>query len=504
MAQDVVPDQRSDNPSDVSSKGSRMSANGVNPSLQNGNTNGASSRIGVPLVNPSPVQNSNGSPRSSTQSPDFSLHSTPVQSPSLQKASLLSGKWGVLIGLGIGLVLGVGVLPRLAGSDATQPNATPESSIEATAETGAGPAVTVATVESTQISRTLDATGTVVASDLLPILAKAPGLQIQQVLVDEGDRVTTGQPLVILDQSVIRTQITGAEANLEAAKARVIQREAALAQAKARLAEAQANLDRYQNLADQGAVSQQELDTRATTATTAQEEIRVAEANIRSAQADVLREDAQIQQLKTQLGQSVVTAPANGIVAERFARVGDVTSSSQALFSVIRDRLLELEVSVPETQLPAVQVGNAVAISSDADPQLRLQGRVQEIAPLIDPQTRQAMVKISLPDSLKLRPGMFLRAALTTDTLRGVTIPAAAVLPQANGSALVYRLGNDSQVQAQVVEIGELLDNGLTDFNSGSSTARIEILQGLQQGDRIVVEGAGYLKDGDQVNVVTN
>ncbi|NEP76354.1 biotin/lipoyl-binding protein, partial [Okeania sp. SIO2G5] len=204
------------------------------------------------------VQNGNVSPApaiapsSSSQSSSFSFDSPLVQSPSQKKPSLLAGKGGLLIGLGLGLVLGVGVLPRFTGSDTPQSPVT-EASLDATVEAGSGQAVTVAAVESTQIARTLDATGTVVASDLLPILAKAPGLQIQQVLVDEGDRVTAGQPLARLDQSVVRTQITGAEADLEAAKARVIQREAALAQSKARLAEAQANLDRYQDLADQGA-----------------------------------------------------------------------------------------------------------------------------------------------------------------------------------------------------------------------------------------------------------
>ena len=490
MTQDGFPDQQAENQS-ASSRDQRAIEHGAIATQQELTSMANADEMSS---DPKPVEPS--APSVATAYPSLSFNSSVPRNPS-RASGLFSGRLGVVFGLTIGLVLGVGIIPRFTGS--TQPtNAETTQDTAPAVSSVSAQAVTIATAEQAQIRRTLEATGTVVASDLLPILAKASGLQIQRVLVDEGDRITAGQTLAILDQSVLQTQIVGAEADLQAAEATVVQRRAALAQTKARLAEAEANLARYDDLSSQGAVSQQEFDTRATTAATAQEDVRVAEANISSALADVRSEEARIQQLKTQLGQAVVTAPASGIVAERFARVGDVTSGSQALFTVIRDRLLELDVDVPETQLPAVRIGSSVAISSDADPQLQLQGQVREILPLIDPETRQAIVKIDLPDSPQLRPGMFLRANLTTNVAQGITIPAKAILPQADGSALVYQLGNDNQVQAVTVEIGELLDG------ETSNAARIEVRQGLQVGDRVVVEGAGYLKDGDRVNVVQN
>ncbi|MEB3232866.1 MAG: efflux RND transporter periplasmic adaptor subunit [Leptolyngbyaceae bacterium] len=446
-------------------------------------------------VVPSPQPPSSHPP----QKEQFPTFETPQSAGS---NGLFSGQKGLWLGLAVGLGLGVGIIPRFT-SPPVAPDSSPPEAVSVTTAASVGQAVTVAVVEQRQIPRTLAATGTVVAADLLPILAKAPGLQIQRVWVDEGDRVLPGQTLATLDQSVLDAQIIGAEADLQAGKAQVTQRQAALAQAKARLAEAEANLERYRNLTDQGAVSQQEFDTRATTAATAVEEVRVAEANISSALADVRSQEARIQQLRTQLGQTVVTAPAGGVVAERFARVGDVTSGSEALFTIIRDRLLELDLNIAETQLPGVQIGDFVAISSDADPNLRLQGRVKEIAPLIDPQTREAIVTIALPAAERLRPGMFLKADLTTAVTEGLTIPAAAVLPQADGRGIVYRLGPDNQAQAQTVELGELIDpDGAA--QSDADIAAIEIRQGLQVGDRIVVKGVSYLKDGDRVNVVAN
>jgi RND family efflux transporter MFP subunit len=356
--------------------------------------------------------------------------------------------------------------------------------------------VTAIAVQSQPIQRRLEATGTVMAYDLLPILPKASGLQIEEVLVDEGDWVTTGQVLAVLDRAVLTAQLQQIQAQLTAAQAVVQQRQAALAQAQATLAEAETNLTRFQNLAAEGAISQQDLDTRSTTVATASESVRVAVANIASAEAEVQNQEARIQQMETQIAQTLVKAPANGLVAERFARVGDLTSNSDALFSVIRDRRLELQVTLPETQLPQVRVGAGVEIASDSDPTLKLRGTVREIAPLIDPETRQARLDIDLPSSDRLRPGMFLRATLILSQASSITVPAQAVLPQADGTSVVYRLGNGDGVSAQMVEVGQVLDS------TAPGQSQLEIVTGLQLGDRIVVAGAGYLKDGDQVEVI--
>jgi len=322
----------------------------------------------------------------------------------------------------------------------------------------------------------------------------------------------------VLDNSVLQAELSQAKAQLESAKAVVRQRQAALKQTQATAAEAQSNFRRYQSLANQGAISRQDLEARSTSATTAQESVGVAQANISSAEADVRSGEARVQQLETQLEQTVVRAPAGGIVvaptsesgaargtsspssnqrvAATVARVGDVTSS-QPLFAIIRNGFLELQVRVPENQLPDIRPGAATRITSDVDPRLNLQGRVREIAPLIDPQTRQATVRIDLPESDLLRPGMFLQAAITSRVVPGLTVPAKAVLPQANGNALVYVLESDNTVRAQTVELGARQNP------NRPSQSRVEIKRGLQSGDRVVIAGAGYLKDGDRVEVVT-
>ena len=556
-------------------------------------------------------------------------------------------------------------VPRQGQS--TEANTTSTQTITDAVETNLTPtmSVTVAAVELATVERTLDATGSVVAFDLLPVLPQVNGLQIQQVLVEEGEKVTQGQVMAILDDSVLKSQISQAESQVASARSQVEQRRAAhiktkvgveqaiaaweqaiaerdgvkaaiaqakagrdeasagfnqkkasrddavaalkqtqasrsdalasVAQTEAKLAEAKANkeqtmrdLERYQTLRTEGVISPQELETRSTAVKTATEGVRVAEANIDSAKAkveiadanisgaqakievadanvssakakvdiassnvrsaearvesaqanissamaqlrsaeakvnsakanvssaraevesalsnidsamaNVSSDEARLEERQTQLAQTLMKAPANGIIAERIARIGDVTSSSKMLFALIKDNQLELQLEVPETQLPQVKIGTKVQITSDADSRIKMSGIVREIAPLVNEQTREATVKIDLLYSNLLRPGMFLRARITTATNQGLKIPAKAVLPQADGKSIVYLLTNNNQVKAIPVEVGEILSK-----NSDLANAELEIKEGLKLGDHIVISGAGYLKDGDRVKVI--
>ena len=515
-------------------------------------------------------------------------------------------RWPALLaGAGIGVAATLLAVQLTGAKQNARPAVPiPSATVQATDQT-----VTVAPVESAQVGETLEATGTVVAYDLLPVLPQANGLQIKQVLVKKGDAVEKGQTMAVLDDSVLRSQIaealagvqsanstveqaqaqvqqaqsaqqeaqagvaqaqagvekaiadaaqarTGvgqARAGVEQAKAGVIQAKAGIASAQAKLDQAQREVNRTQSLATQGVISQQDLERRKTERQTAvqdlnkakadlntaleeqnkaAEEVRsavakvaTAEANISTARAalssarakvntagasvssaranvgnnaaSVRSNDAQVKQLQTQLEQTIVRAPDSGTVAERIARVGDVSSGSQKLFSIIRGNKLELQLKVPETQVAQVRPGTAVQITSDSDKRIKLSGTVRDISPLVDPQNRQATVKIDLPPSEFLRSGMFLRASISTATAQGLKVPAKAIVPQPDGSSIVYKLVGEDKVQAQPVEVGEISGGAVGDLTA----AKVEVKKGLKAGDRVVISGAGYLKDGDRVKV---
>lgn len=373
-----------------------------------------------------------------------------------------------------------------------QPEAAP---VETTATTAAT-SVTAQQLQTASIQQSLVATGTVEAFDLLQVSPQVSGLQIRDVRVREGDQVQTGQVLAILDDSVLRTQLAQAEANYAQAEAEVIQEKAEQNQAEATAAEAQANLASYQTLFDQGGISSEELNSRRTQAITARESVGVAAASVQSAQATLQSRAAEIRRLETQLAQTLVTAPASGQIAERQATVGDTSSTGTALFTLVQDGLLELVVDLPQRQLANVQVGTPVKVTSSTDARIQLSGKVRSIAPLLDTQTRQAAVNVTLESSAELRKGMFLQAEFMTGQRTGQVLPANAVLPQGDNSFKVFTINDEGIATPAAITVGNRLPA------TANQPERLEILSGLDANTQVVVEGANYLQPGDPVAVV--
>ena len=326
-----------------------------------------------------------------------------------------------------------------------------------------------------------------------------------------------------LDQTKARLQQT------QASKPRKIDEAAAqVADAQSRLELAKSRYDMYQSLVNAGAVSQDQFNQAASEYRSAQANLsaaqqRLSEAKntnnpeeaqlaaavteaeqqlkqlragsrqevIDQAQARLASAKGQVQSVMARLKDTQVLAPVSGKIAKRNARVGDVTSPSQKLFTIIEQGRLELLLKVPETQLPQIGTGQSVKVTSDADASLVIYGKVREIDPVVDQESRMATVKVSLSGAESLKPGMFLKGAITTSSSPGLTVPAKAVLPQTDGGAIVYQLEADNTVKARRVELGEILPD-----------ERIEVRGGLSPSDRIVVKGAAYLKDGDRVEVI--
>jgi multidrug efflux pump subunit AcrA (membrane-fusion protein) len=389
--------------------------------------------------------------------------------------------------------------------------------------------VTVTEVSPTKVNDTLEATGTVAAYELIPVMSQATGLQITQILADEGDIVKAGQVLAYLDDSILRAELAQAQASAVQAEARLaelqagtrpeeLQRarenvtfaEAEVWQAESDLELAQKRVARNRNLEAEGAIARDRLDEllneerlKKSTLQKAQARLREAQQQlaelakgprpevITQAQASLTEARARVNLVMAQLKDTQVIAPVGGKIAERNARVGDVTSSSQTLFTIVENGRLELQVQVPETQLTQITPGQGVKVTSDAEPNLVLAGKVREIEPTIDSESRQGTVKVDLPVDRNLKPGMFLQASIKTSTRESLAVPTSSVLPQSQGEGIVYLVLPDNTVKAQSVKMGEILPN-----------ERVEITTGLNKGDHLVVKGAAYLKDGDQISII--
>ena len=318
--------------------------------------------------------------------------------------------------------------------------------------------VTVATAAETNLPRVVSASGTVAAWEEVPVGAEAGGLVATGVFADEGQYVRQGQPLVQLNDALLRAQLRQQEAGVQTAEANLARDDAALA--------------RSQELKERGFLSQASLDT--------------ALANQRASAANLASAHASLSQTRTQLNQTTVRAPVSGLIASRSVTRGQIVEAGRELFRMVRDGRLELEAQVPETDIPLIRAGMTAAVSSDQAGETS--GTVRIVTPEVSAETRLGLARITLSPGSGLRPGMFARASIAAGSQPGVTVPTAAVLYRENRAG-VFVLQTDGTVRFTQVTV------------AGRDDQRTSIT-GVQAGARVVVQGAGFLNEGDRVTVV--
>ena len=317
--------------------------------------------------------------------------------------------------------------------------------------------VTVATATTQSLARTVTASGTVSAWEEVPVGAETGGLTATAVLTDEGRYVQQGQVLVQLNDTLLRAQLR--------------QQDAAVASAEANLAQADNALARAQELRERGFLSQAGLDTAVAQQATAQ-------ANLNAASAGRAETRARV-------NQAAIRAPVSGLVISRSVTRGQIVSPGTELFRIVRDGRLELDAQVPETEIALIRSGQSARVSSDDVGQTS--GSVRIVTPEVDSQTRLGIARISLASGGGLRPGMFARAEIDVGAQAAVVVPTAAILYRENRAG-VFVLADGGVARFQEVTIR-------------SRTNDFTAVDGLAAGTRVVVEGAGFLGDGDRVTV---
>ena len=331
---------------------------------------------------------------------------------------------------------------------------------EAKAKGGAGSSqtVTVQAAALRNLPRTITASGTISAWEEVPVGAETGGLTATAVYVDEGRYVRQGAPLVQLNDALLRAQLRQQQAAVQTAEANAARDDAALARA--------------QELKERGFLSQASLDT--------------ALANQRSSQANLAAARAALAETQTRLSQATIRAPVSGLVISRSVTRGQIVSPGTELFRIVRDGRLELDAQVPETDLAMVRAGQSAVIASDQVGETT--GTVRIVTPEVDPQTRLGVARISLSGAGGFRPGMFARARIDAGANPSVTVPTAAVLYRENRPG-VYILDNQSRARFRPVTIQ-------------SRSQQWTAVDGVQAGARVIVQGAGFLGEGDRVRVV--
>lgn len=262
-----------------------------------------------------------------------------------------------------------------------------------------------------------------------------------------GDRVSAGELLAALDDTLLRAE---------------------LARAQAGLREAQQNLARLRKLAAKSLVSNEDLLRRETEAEVAAADVRV---------------------LETRLSYTRILAPFDGVISERLSEPGNIAQAQTQLLTLLDPTRLVVDVTVSELVLAQLQVGDAVSVVVDALGAAPHSAHISRISPQVDPVTRRGALEVRLqPVPAGARAGQFVRVTLKTAERERLLVPFSAL--RFDADTYLYVLSVDGKAEQRKVITGSRLAD------------EVEILEGLKSGDRVVTRGFLGLNAGKAVQVV--
>ncbi|HEX3836981.1 MAG TPA: efflux RND transporter periplasmic adaptor subunit [Steroidobacteraceae bacterium] len=341
--------------------------------------------------------------------------------------------------IAVGAALGIGGFTVLSQHPA-RPAAATQTAVPA-------PALTVSTAAARRVvwPATLAASGAVAPWQEASIGAQIGGYQLIDVRVNVGDRVRKGQLLAKFDPALLRAD----EAQLQASSD-----------------QAEANLKRAETLGSGGALSAQDLLQARTLAKTAA---------------------AQLGSKQLQLRYTEVLAPDDGTISSRTATLGAVASVGQELFRLIRQNRLEWRGELTAQQLAQIRPGQEVTLMLPEG--TTATARVRETAPELDSQSRLGMVYADIAPGSRARAGMYADGRIVMRESPALAVPAESVVIRDGRSyvAIVTDVAGVPRVRMQAVTVGR---------RQGGDT---EITQGINPDDQVIVQGAGFLNDGDVV-----
>ncbi len=320
--------------------------------------------------------------------------------------------------------------------------------------------VTALTVEKTSIARSTRLQG-IIESTRTPQLKSHVSAEVVEVNVDEGDTVKQGDRLARLDDESFRLDADAAKADI--------------ARLDVRIENLRRTLTRIQSLRDQKLTPQSQLDD--------------ASAAVREAEAQRAQARARLAQAKYQLSQTRIVAPLSGVVQQRTVSVGDyvnpMSPSSPALFQLVDTQHLRARLYFPESLADAATLDMPVTLHSGGQ---QLTARITRLRPMLEQSNRALHALADFDNSVAWLPGQTITADVVLAQHENViVVPEQAVVPRRRGE-VVYRL-HAGKAEAVPVRLGLRQDG------------HIEIVSGLNAGDRIAIDGAAFLADGVPVAI---
>lgn len=330
----------------------------------------------------------------------------------------------------------------------------------------------VVEVRTEAFSASVAVTGTLVSTSLVDVKAETTG-RVLRFPKEEGDRVAAGEAVIWVNDENYRLAILQAESAVKVA-------EAAADRARVLGAHSQSELERARNLIKSGGITDKDFKAAELAEKDAQAQIAVAEAQLAEAQATLAV-------AKKRMADTVIHAPVAGEIQRKHINPGAYVEPTTAVFTIVNNSRLELRSPVPTADLAPIRTGQRTTFIVNAYPGETFEGRVLEINPAVDAQTRSATVSIRADNrGGRLKAGMFATGEILTGVVaQAILVPAASVYrdDRSAKSSFVYVVENGKAIR-RPVRIGRETDS------------RLEIVEGLKPGDLLIAEQSIELAEG--------
>jgi RND family efflux transporter MFP subunit len=321
--------------------------------------------------------------------------------------------------------------------------------------------VRVTTIQSRDLPIIVRSVGRLVPDRDVVVSAQVTGIVIE-LKADVGDKVASGAALVRLDSTDYTLALSEAEANLQAAQAR--------------LSAAEKSFARAGRLLPEKAISQELFDT--------------AEAEFRTSRASVSQLTAAVDIARQRLSKAVIYSPFDGHVVQRFVELGQNVAVGEAVMGIADMRNMRVKIHISENDYLHLDVDDPVSVVVEAYSDVPFAGRIDKIGIQADARTNTFEVEILLENPrFTFKAGLTARVVIQTEVIQqAVVIPQGSVLFREDRKE-VFVVEQGGHAAVREVKLGE---------TAGSD---VRILQGLKSGDILVVSGAQYLMPGDAVTI---
>ena len=356
-----------------------------------------------------------------------------------------------------------------------------------------GPLLSGYSINSMPLVQTVVATGRVVTVSRTQVGSEITGVVLKR-LVQEGDRVTRGDLLLVLRSDELTAQVRQAEAALnELMSSTRPQASVDLANAQVQLAQASRELQRRRILAKDSVISKEELEQSEKAESLARNNVESARLKALAlapgkAEEIVLRE--RLVALQAQLAKTQVRSEVTGIVLTRNVEPGDLVQPGTTLFTIALDGNTEIRVPLDERNLPRLALQQNASVIADAYPDRPFPAQINFIAPSIDPERGTVEVRLTVdpvPDFL--RQDMTVSVNIETDQRAHARVIPNDALSNVQGNKAIVLLLRDGKIHRQTVTLGL---RGL---------AMSEVVSGLQDGEQVLADAVSPLKDGTRARL---